>query len=109
MDTTEFYETILSISDPWEVEGTQTYASKGYVDVRLSHSEIYTCPQCAHLCTRHDSKERRWRHLDSCGYQTFIIAAVPRVRCPEHGVQQVPIPWDDGRAPYIRSLIYSVC
>jgi transposase len=28
-----------------------------------------------------------WRHLDTCQYQTLIVASVPRVRCREHGVR----------------------
>ena len=36
---------------------------------------------------------RTWRHLDTCQLQTILIASVPRVRCPEHGVRIVQIPW----------------
>ena len=41
----------------------------------------------------YDTRERRWRHLDTCQYRTILIAAAPRVRCPVHGVGQVTIPW----------------
>ena len=34
-----------------------------------------------------------WRHLDSCQFLTFLHARPPRVRCPEHGVRQVRLPW----------------
>lgn len=100
MDTNEFYETILGVSDPWEVESARTYESDGYVEVYLVHDGHYCCPHCGTSCSRHDSTERRWRHLDTCEYQTILAADIPRVRCPEHGVQQVRIPWADGRAPF---------
>ncbi|MFT7511007.1 MAG: transposase, partial [Candidatus Omnitrophota bacterium] len=32
----------------------------------------------------HSWSERRWRHLDSCQFKTFVRANVPRVQCPEH-------------------------
>jgi transposase len=31
--------------------------------------------------------------LDTCQYRTILIAEVPRVRCREHGVRQVRVPW----------------
>jgi transposase len=42
--------------------------------------------------------ERVWRHLDTCQYQTFLHARVPRVDCPTHGVRQVRVPWVEARS-----------
>ena len=33
-------------------------------------------------------------------YRTLVRAEVPRVRCDEHGVQQVPVPWADAQARF---------
>ncbi len=41
----------------------------------------------------HDAAEKRWRHLDFFQHQAYLIARVPRVRCAEHGVRQVRLPW----------------
>jgi hypothetical protein len=38
------------------------------------------------------SEERAWRHLDSCGFVTWLRARPPRVDCLTHGVRQVPLP-----------------
>ena len=43
-------------------------------------------PQCGLECPKHDHRERTWRDLDLCGDQLFLHALVPRVECPEHGV-----------------------
>jgi transposase len=51
------------------------------------------CPTCGREAPGYDARERRWRHLDTCQYRTMVIAEVPRVRCPEHGVLQVAVPW----------------
>jgi len=51
------------------------------------------CPACAKPARRYDSRERRWRHLDTCQFRTFLVADVPRVECEEHGVHQVFLPW----------------
>jgi transposase len=34
-----------------------------------------------------------WRHLNFFQHHCFITAAVPRVRCLEHGVKQIEVPW----------------
>jgi len=41
----------------------------------------------------HDTDEKTWRHLDFFQHQAFLSARLPRVRCPEHGVRQVLVPW----------------
>jgi len=41
-----------------------------------------------------------WRHLDTCQYQTFLHARVPRVACPTHGVRQVRVPWAEARSRF---------
>ena len=53
------------------------------------------CPTCGRVCGRYDRRERRWRHLDTCQLRTVLVAQVPRVRLPEHGVHQVAVPWAD--------------
>ncbi|MEK7760827.1 MAG: ISL3 family transposase, partial [Nitrospirota bacterium] len=39
------------------------------------------------------AEERAWRHLDSCQFQTYLHARIPRVACGEPGVVQVLVPW----------------
>jgi transposase len=51
------------------------------------------CAHCGKACGGYDARERRWRHLDTMQYRTIVIARVPRVECPEHGVVQVSVPW----------------
>jgi transposase len=41
----------------------------------------------------HDAVEKTWRHLDFFQDKAFLHARLPRVRCPEHGVRQVSVPW----------------
>jgi transposase len=51
------------------------------------------CPVCQKTAPRYDFRCRRWRHLDTCQYRTILLAQVPRINCPEHGVLQIPVPW----------------
>ena len=105
MDTNDLYESVLDLKVPWSVyEVRPIYGSPkrtlSSVEVTIVHSEDYRCPECGVSCSRHDSRTRRWRHLDTCNAHTILIAEVPRVRCKKHGVRQVAIPWSDGHAPY---------
>jgi transposase len=38
-------------------------------------------------------EERRWRHLDTCQYQTILHARPPRTKCAEHGVRVAKLSW----------------
>jgi transposase len=41
----------------------------------------------------HDIHDKTRRHLDFFQHKAFLHARVPRVRCPEHGVRLVALPW----------------
>ncbi|MDA3962499.1 MAG: ISL3 family transposase [Planctomycetota bacterium] len=110
MDAEHLYETVLHVTPPWyveEVRGKPSASRLGKCDevvVVIAHGEPLACPECGCACPRHDSRVRRWRHLDTCEARTVLEADVPRVRCPEHGVRQISIPWAEGRVPYTRAF-----
>jgi transposase len=49
----------------------------------------YPCPDCGRPGSGYDHKPRRWRHLDTMQFTTWIEADVPRMTCDTHGVKQV--------------------
>lgn len=90
----ELYEAILGVERPWRVIGVKLDTDGREVRVEIENTEKrLACPTCGVECPRHDSRHRRWRHLDTCQFQTILMAAVPRVKCRKHGVLQVPVPW----------------
>ena len=69
---------------------------QGEVHVHLAHDaeKQWACVECGKLCSLYDHQpERRWRHLDTCQFQTILHAAPPRSDCPEHGPRTVKLPW----------------
>ncbi len=52
-------------------------------------------PECQQASSGYDRKPRRWRHLDTCQFTTWIEAEIPRVNCPHHGVKQIAVPWGE--------------
>lgn len=95
----ELYQRILGIEAPWtvtEVEVDLKDRRHGEVRVHVAGSaQRWACPECAELCPGYDHLPRRWRHLDTCQYPTILLAQVPRVECPAHGVRQVAVPWGE--------------
>lgn len=97
MRDTDLYGRILGIESPWEVTGVELRLEAGEVEVFVARrrGESYRCPVCGSAARRHDSRRRRWRHLPTCQYRTILTADVPRVRCAEHGVRTVGVPWSE--------------
>lgn len=99
MHDRELYRQILGIQAPWEVSEVQVDLPGTGVTVHIQHSgSDLACPQCGAACSGYDTRERKWRHLDTCQYKTWLVAQVPRVRCPEHGVHQLPVPWAENNS-----------
>jgi len=100
MDDRGLYATILGLSEPWVVEEVEVSVGDEEVRVVLSLREgtELSCPECGEQRPGYDrATEREWRHLDTCQYRTVLVARVPRVECPEHGVRQIRVPWaEDG-------------
>ena len=63
---------------------------------------VWGCPECGQRMHGHGHEERRWRHLDRCQFKTRIVCRVPRVRCPEHGTQQVAVSWAEKLSRFTR-------
>ena len=96
MRDTDLYRHLLGLVAPWTVGRVELSVKEQRVDVFAEHSERrnWPCPKCGASCPLHDhDAERAWRHLDSCQFKTLLHARIPRVRCDEHGVLQVGVPW----------------
>lgn len=54
----------------------------------------FCCPECGQYANLYDRRETRsWRHLDSCQFQTYLVASLPRVSCRQHGVLTANVFW----------------
>ena len=103
MQDTALYEKLLGIEAPWSVTRVALDVEAGRVDVWVDHPDRHqwACPECGNsLGCRDHAPERIWRHLDSCHFQTYLHARIPRVDCPKHGVRQVEIPWAEARSRF---------
>ena len=96
MKDTALYQQILGIVNPWKVANVDLNLQAGSVTVIVKHNKAhFQCPECQSAAPIHDHRRKQWRHLDSCQLQTIIEAEVPRVKCPQHGVSMVHVPWSE--------------
>ncbi len=90
----DLYAQILGMRAPWKVTEVDLDTAGEAVEVHVRNDAgPLCCPECGKEGPRHDHRERRWRHLDTCQFRTILVADVPRVRCAEHGVRQIEVPW----------------
>jgi len=102
MKDTNLYEQILGLQKPWRVEKVALDVAGQRVDLWLEHCDAsWNCPECGKPCSLYDhSSERKWRHLDTCQFQTLIHARIPRVNCKDCGVKQVAVSWAQGQGGF---------
>ncbi len=96
----EFQEKLLGIERPWFVDDVTVDREGKIVETRVAYDGEAICPLCERGAPRHDHRERRWRHLDLYEFEAYVIAQVPRVDCPEHGVHQMKVPLADARSGF---------
>jgi transposase len=102
MKDTSLYQQILGDTSPWHVASVQLDAMAQTVEVEmaLEGDELWGCPECGRKMRGHGTDRRKWRHLDSCQFKTFLVADVPRVNCPDHGTNTVKVPWAEPRGRF---------
>ena len=99
----ELYRQLLGLSAPWLVARVELNVAQQRVDVFVEHQEraAWPCPACSVESPLYDHEEERvWRHLDSCQFRTMLHGRVPRIRCAQHGVRQVRVPWAEPRSRF---------
>src|SRR3990172_9250887 len=97
MHDTELYRLILGLEAPWQVTGVELDVEEEAARVFVAYDReqaSFACPECGRPVAVYDHREQRaWRHLDSCQFKTYLLCGLPRVACPEHGVQTVRAAW----------------
>jgi transposase len=96
------FSAALGLPRPWKVHRVNLLEEQEMFEVHITHSGRVklACPTCGQKGAGYDTRSRRWRHLDACGYQTWLLCDVPRMKCSEHGVVQVAVPWAEARSRF---------
>lgn len=101
MHDVDLYATILGIVKPWKVTDVRMDLEANEIEVEVTCTvDTWACPECQTQMAIKEYNQRRWRHLDSCQFKTYIVCNVPRVTCDKHGSQTVRVPWADERSRF---------
>jgi transposase len=92
----ELFQAALGLESPWYVVRYEFSPQARRLDLYIDFEAgaVFACPVCGRAgCKAHDTSEKSWRHLNFFQYEAYLHARVPRVRCPEHGVKAIEVPW----------------
>lgn len=99
----ELFTVALGLGEPWTVARIEFSEGEQQLELWLEFAagSRFGCPECGKEgCAVYDSEARSWRHLDFFQHRTLLHARQPRVRCPEHGVKTVEVPWARPRSGF---------
>ena len=91
----QHYAKLLGLGDEWKVTKVDLNVLGRKLDIFLEYAaEAAICPVCGKLGDVYDQQpERVWRHLDTMQFETLIHAKTPRVKCADHKVKVIELPW----------------
>ncbi len=97
MDSQQILLLGLGIEAPWKLVNQHLDTDKQphelHLEIKAERGARYACPVCGRECPAHDFQEKTWRHLNFFQHHCYVHAAVPRVKCLEHGVKLAEVPW----------------
>jgi transposase len=94
MKDTEFYQRLLELREPWQVQEVKLDIVKRKVEVVLEcRATAWGDPATGGRAHVHGYEPRQWRHLDTMQFETVLTARVPRVKYADGRTELVAVPW----------------
>lgn len=95
------FSVALNINKPWRIEKIEFNEKKElHIYVGYIKGTKFECKECGKKCDIHDTKEKTWRHLNFFEHKSFIHCKVPRVKCDEHKVKLIDVPWSNSKTGF---------
>lgn len=97
MFSEQFFDLVLNFGDNWHITKVELNTKTEEVDVYVEYSDkTAEDPDTSETCSIYDHTSiRRWRHLDTMQYKTFINCKIPRIITKDKNVKTIKIPWAD--------------
>jgi transposase len=94
MNDSEFYQQVLGLSKPWKVKAVRMELARRQIIVEVECEEqVWGNPSTGRRAHVHAWNLRRWRHLDTCQFETIIEAKVPRLLYEDGSSEEAAVPW----------------
>ena len=102
----DFYAQSLELKAPWKVVEVTIDGEARQVRIRVecARGEVWGDPETNERVEIKDWEERTWRHLDTCQFETIIVAKVPRLRLQNRRTLTVSVPWAAPRGRFTLSF-----
>ena len=91
----DLFSELIKLDSKWQISSIETNDDTEEITINVNYvNKTAKCPKTQEDCKIYDKQaERRWRHLDTCQYKTFISCRVPRVKNSNGEVSVIDIPW----------------
>ena len=91
----DLFSLALGLVPPWLVDDVTFQVEEKRLDLHINFPKgsRFACSVCGEECPVHDTRDHTWRHMDFFQHEAYLHARVPRVKCQEHGVHQISVPW----------------
>ncbi len=95
MFSEQFFDLMLELGDEWIVSKVSLNLALAEVDIMVDYlGKEAEDPDSRMMCAIYDrSPSRRWRHMDTMQYKTFINCSVPRIITRDGNVKLIQTPW----------------
>ena len=117
--TKELFQMALNVTDPWFVSDLKFDADNKrldvYIDFKKGSTFSYIDPESKEEFSGlkvHDTKDKRWRHLNFFEHECYLHARVPRVKLPNGKIKLISTPWEglsNGFTLLFEALLVQLC
>ena len=117
--TKELFQMALNVTDPWFVSDLKFDADNKrldvYIDFKKGSTFSYIDPESKEEFSGlkvHDTKDKRWRHLNFFEHECYLHARVPRVKLPNEKIKLISTPWEglsNGFTLLFEALLVQLC
>jgi len=89
------FDVILDLEESWQVNDVTVNSKSQEITIEIVYTASRAqCPKTLEVCGIYDhAPHRKWRHLDTMQYKTFISCRLPRVKNSSGKVVTVQPPW----------------
>jgi hypothetical protein len=99
MNETELFARAIGVQEPWSVKEVRVNLKAQQVEVEVECAQtVWADPQTKQRIHTHGYEQRRWRHLDTMQFETFITAKVPRLKYPDGHTELLAVPWAESHS-----------
>jgi transposase len=93
----QLYDQLLGFWPEWKVVQVSITPDKEEIHIHLEYSsKEWIDKDTGEVCKVFDYRsERKWRHLDTLQYSTYLYARIPRIKLADGKVKSIQVPWSD--------------